>query len=176
MQPVQYRRAVTVSGSPQHGTDRRACSHRRDVANNYELLMLDALALQPVFASSWPVWHVFTLRDDDALQSKLRACSNIVGPSSSRCSLKSDWRAGGKSADKLRLRQSKPSQWSRSNTNNESGPGGRLSGPTAESLKLEMPFWSLTTIPHQAARTDAQFLQRCSDAAKRLRPVKVLAR
>ena len=43
MQPVQYRRAVTVSGSPQHGTDRRACSHRRDVANNYELLMLDAL-------------------------------------------------------------------------------------------------------------------------------------
>ena len=33
--------------------------------------MLDALALQPVFASSWPVWHVFTLRDDDALQSKL---------------------------------------------------------------------------------------------------------
>jgi hypothetical protein len=91
-------------------------------------------------------------------------------------SLKSDWRAGGKSADKLRLRQSKPSQWSRSNTNNESGNGGRPSGPTAESLKLEMPFWSLTTIPHQAARTDAQFLQRCSDAAKRLRLVKVLAR
>jgi len=53
----------------------------------------------------------------------------------------------------------------------ESGNGGRLSGPTAESLKLEMPFWSLTTIPDQAARTDAQFLQRCSDAAKRLRPV-----
>ena len=97
--------------------------------------------------------------------------SNLVGPSSSRCSLKSDWRAGGKSADKLRLRQSKPSQWSRSNTNNESGNGGRLSGPTAESLKLEMPFRSLTTIPDQAARTDAQFLQRCSDAAKRLRPV-----
>ena len=43
MQPVEYRRAVTVSGSPQHGTDRRASSHRRDVANNYELLMLDAL-------------------------------------------------------------------------------------------------------------------------------------
>jgi hypothetical protein len=62
--------------------------------------MLDALALQPVLASSYPVWQVFALRDDVLLPKiprRLEHCGAVLF----KVLAESDWRAGGKSANKF---------------------------------------------------------------------------